>query len=572
MSGRTDGAVGVAAPVVSVVIPTWNRVELLSQAVDSVLGQTYEELELVVVDDGSTDGTATYLDGIPDPRLRRVRLEHTGNVARARNAGAAVSTGTYLCFLDSDDLWLPDKLAVQVTATARAGRCWSYTRYEHIDERGARVPARAGQWRPLSGAIAADILAERASVTVVTVLMERKVFEELGGFDERPLIREDHELLVRLAREVDALAIPDSLALVREHAGRTTRGQRGPEPFLVAARTYETLLESLVEVELRRAARHQRARYLADAAAAHLEDGSFRAAAAALAAAARSGASLRRLASALRRGLGLKRELLRRVLRPALGRESRGWLLLRSPRLRLRCFGDRVDCVLYGLLLSRPRVRFVQVGSNDGVTNDPLWTFRRYRKWGGILVEPVEYVFQRLSRNYAPWSDRFILEQAAVAGRAGVRTFHHLRQSRRAAAGYDQVGSLDPGLLRENSRAFGPATEETSSQVYCFTFRELCEKHDLSAPDLVHVDAEGLDAEIVRQVGLEGDGPAVLLYEHVHLPVSEREALRRRLRDAGYESVEVGGDTLAASGRALESLPPLRSAWRLATTPTGVRE
>lgn len=564
---RRPGGVGErSAPAVSVVVPTWNRLELLPRTVESVLGQTFDDLELLVVDDGSTDGTPRYLDSIIDPRLRRVSLPHTGNVARVRNAGARAARGRLLCFLDSDDLWLPEKLAVQVAAMERAGARWSYTRYQHVDESGVSVPARAGQWRPLSGSVALELLTDHASVALATVLVDRETFEALGGFEERALIREDFELLVRLALKADALAIPDCLASVRIHSRRATRGWRGAKPFVVAAATYETVLESLVDPELRRAARRQRGRYLADAAAAHLHDRSVRLAATALLRAARFGASPRHLASAVRRGLGLDRKLLRRLLRPVLGRETRGWLALRSPRLRFLCFGDPVDCVIYGLILARRRVQFIQIGSNDGVVHDPLWTFRRYSKWSGILVEPLDHVFQRLSRNYAPWRDRFVLEQVAVAASSGVRRFYHFPKALAAAPGSDQVGSLDPAHVRKHAPFFGPVAHVVSTPVRCVTVRELCEEHDLLAPDLVHVDAEGLDAEIIGQLDLEHAPPAVLLYEHVHLEHEERQALAARLDRTGYRRLEIRGDTLAVAGAALRDLSPLRSAWHLAVS------
>lgn len=131
-------------PAVSVVIPTFNRIDLLPLAVSSVLDQTFADFELLVVDDGSTDGTDSWLDAITDRRLRAIRLPHSGNVARVRNAGAAAATGRFLAFLDSDDLWLPRKLEAQMATTATDERAWSYTRYEHIDAGGWRIPPRAG--------------------------------------------------------------------------------------------------------------------------------------------------------------------------------------------------------------------------------------------------------------------------------------------------------------------------------------------------------------------------------------------------------------------------------------------
>jgi glycosyltransferase involved in cell wall biosynthesis len=100
-------------PIVSVIIPTFNRSAMVREAVESVLSQTSDEFELIVVDDGSTDGTGAALEPY-SASLSLVRQENRG-VSAARNRGAAVARGELLAFLDSDDLWLPEKLAVQLS-------------------------------------------------------------------------------------------------------------------------------------------------------------------------------------------------------------------------------------------------------------------------------------------------------------------------------------------------------------------------------------------------------------------------------------------------------------------------
>jgi glycosyltransferase involved in cell wall biosynthesis len=102
-------------PRVSVIIPTHNRAELLSEAIESVLGQTYRDFELIVVDDGSTDRTSEVVSGIRDPRIIYQSQEKQERGA-ARNNGVAMSRGEYLTFLDDDDWYLPTKLELQVAA------------------------------------------------------------------------------------------------------------------------------------------------------------------------------------------------------------------------------------------------------------------------------------------------------------------------------------------------------------------------------------------------------------------------------------------------------------------------
>ena len=138
---------------VSVVIPTYNRARVVGEAIDSALAQTHERLEVIVVDDGSTDDTAERVGRRRDRRLRYVRREHAG-VSSARNAGIAAATGDLVSFLDSDDLWKPEKIETEVAALAR---------------------------HPEAGGVFSD-LEKRDGATVVPSFMRRtRVFSRLLG-------------------------------------------------------------------------------------------------------------------------------------------------------------------------------------------------------------------------------------------------------------------------------------------------------------------------------------------------------------------------------------------------------
>ena len=121
------------SPLVSVILPAYNRAEQVKRAALSVLAQTEENLELIVVDDGSADDTLSALGEIRDPRLRIVRQEH-GGACRARNRGVSLARGKYAAFQDSDDVWRRDKLAVQLRCLRETGaevvfcqlmECWA---------------------------------------------------------------------------------------------------------------------------------------------------------------------------------------------------------------------------------------------------------------------------------------------------------------------------------------------------------------------------------------------------------------------------------------------------------------
>src|SRR5262245_60978570 len=113
-------------PTISVILPTFNRVAMLGEAIESVRRQTFDDWELIVADDGSTDATLEQLESLGEPRLRVVRLTHTGSAAGARNAALKVAVGDWIAFLDSDDLWARDKLAIQHRALTANPDCgWS---------------------------------------------------------------------------------------------------------------------------------------------------------------------------------------------------------------------------------------------------------------------------------------------------------------------------------------------------------------------------------------------------------------------------------------------------------------
>lgn len=178
---------------VSVIIPTWNRARELGNAIDSALAQTVRPFEIVVIDDGSTDGTAEVLARYGDA-IRVVR-QHNQGVAAARNAGIAVARGELLAFLDSDDVWLPRKLELQLQrfdAGPDLGLVHCGADFEGI---GPRIDGMEG-W------VATEILRLDREVIVAHgsgVMVPRRVAEEVGGFDERMRVSEDWDFCYRVA-------------------------------------------------------------------------------------------------------------------------------------------------------------------------------------------------------------------------------------------------------------------------------------------------------------------------------------------------------------------------------------
>lgn len=243
----------------SVIIPTYNREAYLREAVASVLAQTYGEWELLVLDDGSTDGTRAYLESITDPRVRPRLRSHSGNAARLRNEGARAARGSYLAFLDSDDVWLEEKLALQVADVLAHPECgWSYTGRICIDERGRhlarldRPPPRHRGW------ILEDVLELRARFPTAAVLVERRLFEAIGGFDEALLRCQDTDLRIKLAEASPAAVVPAALVKIRVHA--EARAFHQLDVLRYMHRIYGGLLARTRSPRIRRLGRRQRVR------------------------------------------------------------------------------------------------------------------------------------------------------------------------------------------------------------------------------------------------------------------------------------------------------------------------
>lgn len=258
---------------VSIVVPTYNRLALLNQAIASVIAQSWPDWELVVVDDGSDDGTPEYVRSLADRRITCVQRAHTGNPAQVRNAGAQAASGAWLAFLDSDDLWTAGKLGAQLPGMQRTWAAWSYTAYDHVDAGGNAVPARAGLFRVESGDIVRAVLRNEVAVAISSLCVSRLLFERVGGFDEDPRLcfREDYDLVLRLAEAAPALGIPEVLVHVREHAGRATH--EVADPFERMAAVYARFARSARDPALRALAGERCGWHLAEAARIRLAAG-----------------------------------------------------------------------------------------------------------------------------------------------------------------------------------------------------------------------------------------------------------------------------------------------------------
>jgi len=208
-------------PTVSVLLPTYDRAEYLGAAIESVLGQTFGDLELIVVDDGSTDGTERVLASITDPRLRVIRRPHAG-CAAALNAGLAVARGRHIARNDSDDVWLPELLAELVPLLdARPELGMVYARCDGMHADGAPSGAtRGGPLRYPDDAFS-SLLYANYTPSIATIY-RRTCLERVGDYDEGLTYAEDWDLALRVARHFPVAFVDRMLARIREHPGNAT--------------------------------------------------------------------------------------------------------------------------------------------------------------------------------------------------------------------------------------------------------------------------------------------------------------------------------------------------------------
>ena len=178
---------------VSVIIPTYNRADVLADSVRSVLQQSYANFELLIVDDGSTDNTDTMIESVSDERIRYLKMSENKGVAAARNEGLRHARYDYIAFQDSDDYWMPDKLEKQMAFLTQ--RPEAALLYCPLFVPGANIPLSEKQ-----GKIYPYML-KRNTIGTPSVLLRRKCLESAGFFNESLTCLEDWEFFLRIARD-----------------------------------------------------------------------------------------------------------------------------------------------------------------------------------------------------------------------------------------------------------------------------------------------------------------------------------------------------------------------------------
>ncbi|MDP2646939.1 MAG: glycosyltransferase [Desulfobacterales bacterium] len=218
-------------PMVSVIIPTYNRAGMLEDALTSVLAQDFTDYELIVVDDGSTDDTQDILNRYAG-EITCIQ-QHNQGVSAARNRGMALASGRYTAFLDSDDLWLPGKLSCQVKFFQSNPTALICQTEEIWVRNGVRVNPKK-RHKKLSGAIYEPSL-DLCLVSPSAVMAHRDLFKMVGGFDEKLPACEDYDLWLRVSSRCPVYLIDTPLLIKRGgHPGQLS-GAAGLDKYRIAA-------------------------------------------------------------------------------------------------------------------------------------------------------------------------------------------------------------------------------------------------------------------------------------------------------------------------------------------------
>lgn len=198
--------------------------------------------------------------------------------------------------------------------------------------------------------------------------------------------------------------------------------------------------------------------------------------------------------------------------------------------------------------IGHPAANFIQIGSNDGKTGDPIYKLIKDSEWKGILVEPVPYLFEKLVKNYSFAADRLHFENVAIGKTEGNIDFYYIRQSDDVGLPewYNQLGSFDLSIIMKHIKEI-PGLEQmiVTASLPTMNLDSLLKKYDYNTLDLLHIDTEGYDFEIIKMIDFGSIRPCIILFEHKHLTTKEYKQCLRLLKNNGYAVYLGKGDTIA---------------------------
>jgi glycosyltransferase involved in cell wall biosynthesis len=238
-------------PRVSVVIPTYNALKFLPQTIASVMAQTFQDFELLLIDDGSSDGTADWVaqyNQNTDGHKIQFFQQQRGGVSVARNLGIQNAQGEFIAFLDADDLWVPTKLAQQVNYLNQHPRVGLVHGAIALMDEAGTLTGRVLSSKPIASSL--PRLLTQNAVACQTVLVRRSCFEQAGRFDSQADTVEDWDLWMRVARFYPIVGLPEVLAHYRQVESSLSRSHERMVPtyHYVIEKNYEFCQDELTRL------------------------------------------------------------------------------------------------------------------------------------------------------------------------------------------------------------------------------------------------------------------------------------------------------------------------------------
>jgi len=212
-----------SGPLVSVIVTTYNRADLLCETLDSILSQTYENFELIVVDDGSTDNTEEVVKRHSAGRINYIKTENWGGPARPRNIGIEKATGEYIAFCDDDDIWLPKKLEKQINYIVNSNYGMIFTMQKQFGATSIFSNYFGIGPLPFKKDTSANALLQVNCIPTSSVVIKKDLLDQIDYFDERRsfIAIEDNDLWIRVSKVAAIGFVPNVLVLHRNHRDGT---------------------------------------------------------------------------------------------------------------------------------------------------------------------------------------------------------------------------------------------------------------------------------------------------------------------------------------------------------------
>ncbi len=226
-------------PIVSVCIPVYNNSAFLVTAIESILNQTFKDLEIIVVDDGSTCPDVSSIISSFGNSIKALKQTNKGPAA-ARNLGIKMARGKYIAFCDSDDLWLENKLESQLKILEDTAYSYVFSSMKCFDNKTGEILGLVPKSKPKYDFFTSQFI--RGIICPPTVIIKREVFDKIEWFDENLRVMEDLEFFLRLAFNFNGYFITEALALARKHDSNTTRNRKlfhDPE-LIIHTKWYES--------------------------------------------------------------------------------------------------------------------------------------------------------------------------------------------------------------------------------------------------------------------------------------------------------------------------------------------